>query len=1022
MPSFKEPQTIRSRKEIVKEEEKALFRLKKTDEYYVDFSNTTKFAVERWSDIRSAILAVLSRDDQEVAFSCPDGETLIGNIEAKRADPASTSTVKRQVAKVAQLPKVLETLASRFIDIVAPQSVDFRIVWGIIYVNLELSYASVDCIKRTTDLLSKLRRTVELFNRSLEGCNHPGEQNEPRIALVDFLDGLATVLIDLNRHLTECVTDLTSDTSWLSFNESMSLQFSELDQAVKHVHEISSYSEVNQQNQIKNLTLRHDLKPENEELANFPNFILDDKNKEFYGRRDEIDLIKTHLNPDDGTHRLRTYMIYGRRGVGKTAIALQFAHENLRPRGLYDAIFWIQCETSVSIRQSFTEVAVSLNLPGADRDKHHENLNAVQRWLKRTKKNWLLIFDNAENEATLQGYTPVGANGSILMTSRKYYNYTKDVSRHGETVKPFDPEASWKLLIGFLGNEWKQKVESPTEMEAAKAMLADLEGLALAIQQTAVLVKDPDIGGVSIKETYEKFKERRKNLPERFSSQRSSSEKALDALWDVIFEALQPNSRVLIGVLAWLSPDKIPIDLFLPRDQSALNGPLEFCKQNAANIDENNIASLYSLITPSPDFNAAIEDLLKRRLITRDGRYLKIHRVVQEATNFFSFEALQQSFDTATRLVYQQFPIRETNQSLYRQWNMCREYISHGVQLRIGYDKYGRLKTLKAPHEFLELMCNCGWYLYESGEYTTTALVSKTGLRAANDKESMVYAELLLIDGCHHYDMNELVDCRKSWERSLRVREKILVATDEKLAAIYNNLGNLELAMGNMEEAEEHYNQSMKLWLLGGDKTAEQLAITYLCQARFHMLKRDFKEAMRYTSLSESLIVRTSGADQQSMASVHYSYGNIYLLERNLDAAQRCYDACLKVALPNMPLHPLTAAAWFSLGVTQREKQNYELSYYLFEKAKTISQLRSPIFTDGSTARILWHMAKVIDSDKTRTVGTPEEAKDLRRQAEMAKVQILAKGQGREVLPSEDENPERREEVSYDVLLPLFFR
>ena len=185
--------------------------------------------------------------------------------------------------------------------------------------------------------------------------------------------------------LTDSNTELVSGSSWQSFTDSMVAPFGDLDHAVKHVHDISTYSQVNQQEHVRNLALRHELKPEGEEQANFPNSILEKKNKEFYGRRDELNLIKGHLSPDDGNEGLRTYMIYGRRGVGKTAIALQFAHENLAPRGSYDAIFWIQCETTVTIRLSFTEVAVSLNLPGADRDRHHEeNLDAVHKWLKRT--------------------------------------------------------------------------------------------------------------------------------------------------------------------------------------------------------------------------------------------------------------------------------------------------------------------------------------------------------------------------------------------------------------------------------------------------------------------------------------------------------------------------------------------------------------------------------------------------------------------------------------------------------------
>jgi len=620
---------------------------------------------------------------------------------------------------------------------------------------------------------------------------------------------------------------------------------------------------------------------------------------------------------------------------------------------------------------------------------------------------------------------PVGVNGSILMTSRKWYNYTNDIGRHGETVKPFDPEPSWELLLGFLGEEWKQKVD-PAEIEAAKAMLGELEGLALAIVQTAELIKDPEIGGATIVETYAKFRETKQNLPPRFASERSNSEIPLDALWDIIFKALQPDARVLIGVLAWLSPDKIPIDLFLPRDQSALDGPLKFCKQEPENIDDSNRASLFSLITTSPAFDQAIEDLLKRKLIEREGRFLKIHRVVQEATNFHSFEDLETSFNTASRLVFQQFPDREPNETLYKQWNMCREYIPHGIQLRIGYSKYGRSRSLQVPNEFVELMSNCAWYLYELGDYTTTSLVSGTGLQACRDKDSMIYAELKLIDGCHRYDMNELAACREAWEESLRVRAKLVQPNDMRIAAIYNNIGNLELAAGYEDEAEDYYLRSMKIWLIGGDKTAQQLAVTYLCLGRFYMLQRKFPEAWKFATLSETLFVRTAGPDLAFISNVHYLYGNIHLAQGDLDSAWASYDTCLKIALPSMPLHPLTASAWFSLGVVQNKKKNYSLAYYLFSKAKIISELRSPTAIDGAIARALWHMAKVIENDKKTGPGTLDEtlehARNLKLQAEMAKQRIRAAGQGREVLPTEEENLDRGEEVSYDLLLPLFFR
>ena len=148
--------------------------------------------------------------------------------------------------------------------------------------------------------------------------------------------------------------------------------------------------------------------------------------------------------------------------------------------------------------------------------------------------------------------------GAILVTSRQYYNFAKDETRRGDTVKQFNDKQSWELLLELLGDDWKKAERDGTlpqsEITAAKKMLEQLEGLALAIQQAAILIKDASIGGPTIAKTYEKFKERMRTLPPRHSSPRSASEIPLDALWDMTFSSLGPHARTLLGVFSWLSP------------------------------------------------------------------------------------------------------------------------------------------------------------------------------------------------------------------------------------------------------------------------------------------------------------------------------------------------------------------------------------------------------------------------------------------------------------------------------------
>jgi hypothetical protein len=127
---------------------------------------------------------------------------------------------------------------------------------------------------------------------------------------------------------------------------------------INHLTEIVTYSQAGAlQQRIENLTLRHSLAPEPEERASFPLKMLPfSHNKNFYGRQEELGTMDKYLQRGEGNTSLRTFSIYGRRGVGKTQLALEYAYNN---PSKFDAIFWIGCETTLSLRQSFNNMAIS---------------------------------------------------------------------------------------------------------------------------------------------------------------------------------------------------------------------------------------------------------------------------------------------------------------------------------------------------------------------------------------------------------------------------------------------------------------------------------------------------------------------------------------------------------------------------------------------------------------------------------------------------------------------------------------
>lgn len=516
---------------------------------------------------------------------------------------------------------------------------------------------------------------------------------------------------------------------WQNFEAGVKIDIEDLYSTMKHLREVMATSQTNlaAQGQITISTgvVKHRNPAAPVEKAIYPVEILPHmlRAEHFVGRSEDLENIHAVLGTE-ADNSLKTFTIYGRRGVGKTQLALEYARTH---KGMYDAIFWIQCETRASLRQSFTRIAQALELEEANQTTFDENTMRVLRWLIHTEKRWLLIYDNAERDLAqqLHQYIPsrLIPKGAMLLTSRSYFNFFEDAQRFGETVRPFTPEESKLLLFKYLGDTWQgvhlSKEDWMHQMEetAINLLLDKIRGLPIAIFQAAKLILDPKVGGDQTARTFiDKFSLSLKNLPKRQLGTRDDFVFALDALWSIAFEGLSENAKTVLSILAFMSPDSILVDLFLPSDQGRLTDILKFCRSPSSDLVRQG-PSIETVMRPSPALSVALEELLNKGLINRTGREISLHRTVGEGLAYANKEWYRACFSAAVSLMYDAFPKQHEGRPLSGSWDWCRVWIPHAVQLANWYDLLSKKRDDDEPalvgiqaEEFLvRLLANCAW-------------------------------------------------------------------------------------------------------------------------------------------------------------------------------------------------------------------------------------------------------------------------------------------------------------------------
>ncbi len=262
------------------------------------------------------------------------------------------------------------------------------------------------------------------------------------------------------------------------------------------------------------------------------------RNPHFTGRDDLLAELRRRLRGGEAT--LVVEALYGLGGVGKTQLALEYAH---RFAADYDVVWWVDAEQPVLIPDQMAALAAKLGAPVG-----LTVADSVDRVLAelRSREGWLLIFDNAERPADIAAYLP-GGTGHVLITSR-YPAWGAVGGRLDVDVLP-RPET-----IALL----RDRIATLHE-ELADDLAAELGDLPLAAAQAAAYLEQTDL---SPEDYLRRFRTRRAILLARGDV--LGYHGRVDTAWALSVERLRaedPAAVQLLEIAAFLAPEPIPLSL-----------------------------------------------------------------------------------------------------------------------------------------------------------------------------------------------------------------------------------------------------------------------------------------------------------------------------------------------------------------------------------------------------------------------------------------------------------------------------
>jgi len=382
-------------------------------------------------------------------------------------------------------------------------------------------------------------------------------------------------------------------------------------------------------------------------------------NPYFVGRETDLNKIHEtlHRRPtaaltQDGTVQAITAL----GGVGKTTMAREYAEKFWR---LYPQIFWIDARINlVSEFARLAEILVPKLYTTDDQKKAEEAFNLLNDQTER-----LLIIDNAIDEESVQTWIPKSGGCRTIITSR-FADWSSAIK-----VCPIDvlkPEPSREFLLLRTEREPTRENNDKCDLLAEK-----LGHLPLALDQAAAYIhaQGLDFGFDDYLRLYDKAHHELLNKGVLGSTEYPDS---VITTWKATIAKLSPPARAVLRLIAFLSNERIPTEMFIKGAETVTRGAGEFDGKDEDSRTNRSLDEFF--------IRDAIKNLASYSMITTYGNDFTVHALVQTVERLDIYDKRKQAdwIERTTELITSQGPLNAHDTNTWHIWDAL---MPHAEQL-----------------------------------------------------------------------------------------------------------------------------------------------------------------------------------------------------------------------------------------------------------------------------------------------------------------------------------------------------